>query len=249
MFDYMLINSRQNSKVRLCIALKQKKYRKEYKKYLVEGEKMVKEAFLYGEKVDFILVTEKYYDCFNEYPVEVCLATEEIIKSVSDEVTPQGVVAVVNQRQYEFEDIVSTSVVLDGVSDAGNLGTILRILTATGIRDVYLIDCVDNYSPKVVRSSMSGIYNVRCHNVCFEDFVSKVKIPLVFADMDGESLFKTHIEGEFCLVLGSEAHGISQRFFGLEHKTVSVPMKNGLESLNVGVCSGIILYQLLKDRF
>ncbi|MGN0819518.1 MAG: TrmH family RNA methyltransferase [Christensenellaceae bacterium] len=245
----MLINSRQNSKVRLAISLKQKKYRKEHKKYLVEGEKMVKEAFLYGEKVDFVLVCDKYYDTFKDCDTEVYLTTDEIIKAVSDEVTPQGVVAVVSQRECETGDILSTSVVLDGVSDAGNLGTILRVMTATGVRDVYLIDCVDSYSPKVVRSSMSGIFNVRCHDITFDEFVAKVKVPLYFADMSGENLFRASTCGAFCLVLGSEAHGISQRFYELPHETVSVPMKNGLESLNVGVCSGIILYQLLKDTF
>lgn len=244
----MLINSRHNEKIKFVASLKQKKFRDETGLYLAEGVKMVREAFAFSKRVRQVVCTSKYVSEFSVYGVPVTEVTEDVLKFVSDAVTPQGVVAVIEKDVSENRPLKGVSVCLDGVSDAGNLGTVLRISASAGVKDVYLIDCVDAYSPKVVRSSMSGLYLVNVHVLGFEEFERiSSNVAVIVADMKGESVFDFSPPDEFCLLLGSEAHGVSEKARALAKKTVRIPMLNGMESLNVGVSAGIILYQLLKN--
>ncbi len=245
----MVINSRKNERIKFFASLKQKKNRKEYGLYLVEGVKMVRELIKYNQKIQAVIGVSGIIDEFRGYDFEIIEVTDSVLETVCDTVTPQGVVAVVKIPENTFTEITNTCVCLDGVQDAGNLGTILRIMTAVGVKDLYLIDSVDAYLPKTVRSSMSGIFCVNIYETTFEEFKDKLKIPLVIADMNGESVFDFNAGGDFCLLLGSEAHGVSDNAKALAQKTVKIPMKNDLESLNVGVSAGIILYQLLKNTF
>ncbi len=245
----MVINSRKNERIKFFASLKQKKNRKEYGLYLVEGVKMVRELIKYNQKIQAVIGVSGIIDEFKGYDFEIIEVTDFVLETVCDTVTPQGVAAVVEIPERTFTEITNTCVCLDGVQDAGNLGTILRIMTAVGVKDLYLIDSVDAYLPKTVRSSMSGIFCVNIYETTFEEFKEKLKIPLVIADMDGESVFEFDAGGPFCLLLGSEAHGVSDNAKALAQKTVKIPMKNDLESLNVGVSAGIILYQILKNNF
>lgn len=245
----MVINSRKNERIKFFASLKQKKNRKEYGLYLVEGVKMVRELIKYNQNIQAVIGVSGIIDEFRGYDFEIIEVTDSVLETVCDTVTPQGVVAVVKIPERTFTEITNTCVCLDGVQDAGNLGTILRIMTAVGVKDLYLIDSVDAYLPKTVRSSMSGIFCVNIYETTFEEFKEKLKIPIVIADMDGESVFEFNSDGAFCLLLGSEAHGVSDNAKALAQKTVKIPMKNDLESLNVGVSAGIILYQILKNTF
>jgi TrmH family RNA methyltransferase len=132
---------------------------------------------------------------------------------------------------------------LDGVSDPGNLGTIIRTMACAGIKDLYLLDQgADAFSPKAVRSSMSGIYNVNIRVGTREEILNAINLPIIVADMGGENLFSTKIEGDFCLVIGNEAHGVSEMVRQKADKVVSIPMQKGMESLNAGVSAGILIY-------
>lgn len=247
----MVINSKQNPKIKYFAQLKQKKYRKESGLYLIEGVKMVKEAFDYNADVVAVVglshLTEQYVGKCDQ----VIQVTEPVLEYLADAVSPQGIVCYARIQQPKTHEPSGVSVCLDGVQDAGNLGTILRVMVACGVRDLYLIDTVDAYSPKVVRSSMSGIFGANVHQVSFDEFANIFQTKqLLIADMGGESVFSAQPNSDFCLVLGSEAHGVSKRFTDLPNaKVVAIPMKNGLESLNVGVSCAVILYQLLQKTF
>lgn len=245
----MVINSRKNDRVKFFASLKNKKNRRESGLYLVEGVKMVRELIKYNKKIVTIIATSEYVNEFLGLDTEVVEVTDSVLEVICDTVTPQGVVAVAEIPKNVFTKVDGISVCLDGVSDAGNLGTILRILSSVGVKDLFLIDCVDAYMPKTVRSSMSGIFCVNIYETTFDEFSQKLSVPLVVADMDGESVFTKKIDGDFCLLLGSEARGVSKRMRDLANVTIKIPMKNDLESLNVGVSAGIILYQILKDTF
>lgn len=244
----MLINSRHNERVKHIVSLKQKKYRDRFGEYIVEGIKMVREAFTFGKTVKAVFGLEQIVEQFKGQNVEVFSVTQEILEVISDAMTPQGVVAILQKDEEIPENVNGISVCLDGVSDAGNLGTILRICSALAIKNVFLINCVDVYSPKVVRSSMSGIYLTKTLNVSADEFIERFTgKAVIVADMDGEDVFSAEISGDFCLLLGSEAHGVSAKMKEIATKTLKIPMKQNLESLNVGVSAGIILYQLLKN--
>ncbi len=242
-----MIISRQNNNVKFIKSLQTKKGRIKEGCYLVEGEKMVKEAFLTNRRVKMVLgepeMVKNYLSC-----VETIEATREILEYCSDTMTPQGICAAVefNNNKPTYEGNV---VLLDGISDPGNMGTIIRTCAAVGIKNLILINCCDPYSTKCVRSSMSGIFHVDIEELDYETALSKISgKDIIVADMSGENVFNFS-SNNFCLVVGNEAHGVSEFMKNKANVTVSIPMKNTMESLNAGVSCSIILYELSKNNF
>lgn len=241
-----MIVSRQNSSVRFIKSLQTKKGRQQSGCYLVEGEKMVKEAFLAKKAVKLVLgepeKVKNYLSC-----TEVIETTRDILEYCSDAMSPQGVCAAVeidnSKPSYE-----GNTVLLDGVSDPGNMGTIIRTCAAVGIKNLILVGCCDPYSPKCVRSSMSGIFHVNIEELSYDEAQSRVLgKDIIVADMSGKNVFNFSSDN-FCLVVGSEAHGVSDFMKNIANRTVAIPMKDAMESLNAGVSCSIILYELCKNN-
>ena len=245
-----MILSRQNATVKHLKALSDKKERRKTMTYIVEGEKSVSAAIDAGADVKLVLCTLDLFDVYAGRGVKVVTAEKHIIDYCADSVTPQGVIAEVGVTYGE--GLTGGSVVLlDGVSDPGNLGTIIRTCAAVGVKDIILVNCADVYSPKCVRSTMSGIFFVNpiiCDAQTAFD-ITKAKRKIV-ADMNGVNVFSEKYEnfsGDFCLIIGNEAHGVSDFFVKNADEVVSIPMKEQMESLNAGVSCSIILYRLLRN--
>ena len=247
----MVISSRNNEKVKRIAALKEKKFRKEENAFLVEGFKMVKEAFSYGMQVLAVIGTESGLSKLSadlnkkveEFPCEVVAVSESVFERVSDSVSPQGVAAVLGIKKKNAESKIS--VLLDGISDPGNMGTIIRTLAATGVDKLYLVGCCDPYSPKAVRASMSGIYFVNIEETTYSEAFDKLKgTEILIADMGGESVFDYAPPEKYCLVIGSEANGVSDEMRRAANKVIALPMKEHTESLNAAVSLSAILYEL-----
>ena len=242
-----MIVSRQNNLIKRLKALSSKKERAISGTYLAEGENSVGDAVKLGARIVTLLTypenAEKYLD--KGFPVEI--APREIVDYCADSVTPQGVVAEVKIPSPPPK-VSGNCVLLDGVSDPGNVGTIIRTCAAVGVKDVLLVSCADAFSPKCVRSSMSGIFSVNIHDVTRERALKLVenKVKIV-ADMAGENVFSCEVD-DFCLIIGSEAHGVSDYFTEKADKIVSLPMRREMESLNAGVSCSVILYTLLKNK-
>lgn len=242
----MVITSLKNEKIKRIAELKDKKGRKTQNAYLVEGVKMVKEAFLYNQQVLCVVGKKEFLAELPAFNGEIIETDDKVLNYLSCCETCQGVMAVVKIPDIKVEQ-GEISVLLDRVRDPGNLGTIIRTSVAVGVKNVYLLDCVDAYSPKTVRSSMSGIYGVNLISVTSEDVeeISKTTT-MICADMDGENVFESDIKGNFCLCMGNEANGVSDFIKEKCKKTVKIPMKNKIESLNVAVAYAIIIYNLVK---
>lgn len=243
----MLINSRSNQYIKKIRSLKDKKFRDEFNLYLVEGVKLVREVLSLNLPIESIIATE---DGFNKLAVAVnknlvTKVTESVFESISNEVTPQGVLAVVKKQISEKIDN-GASVFLDGVADPGNVGAIIRTAAASGYKNVYLAHgSADAYSPKSVRASMGGIFKVNIIEGEREQLIKKIKEPIVVADMLGKNLFEFE-KGEYCLVIGNEGNGVSEQLKKIAQHIVSIPMQNGMESLNASVSAGILMYALKK---
>ena len=242
-----MITSRQNDRIKEVKSLTQKKYRDQKGLYIVEGVKMVAEAIDKGLSVQTIFATEKGYaqllDRVNT-DLEVQLVSDSVFDAISDEVTPQGVIATVNKPQNTYFVADKSCLLLDGVSDPKNVGAIIRTAAASGYTEIYTLNCADAYSQKSVRASMSGIFAVNIYSLEDISELSKIKLPLVIADMDGENAFDSDIKESFCLVIGNEGHGVSQQVKKMAKYTVSIPMQNDMESLNASVSAGILMYAL-----
>lgn len=207
---------------------------------------MIFDGIACGQSIVEIFATEKYLNTFPS-DIKFTLVSENVFNYMSDEVTPQGALAVVKINKSEAIGRLTRCLLLDRVQDPGNMGTILRICAACGIKSVFTIDCVDAYSPKAVRSSMSGIYHVNVIKTTKEQIVAALKeqgVSLICADMNGESLFSFDKVENFCLCMGNEGNGICDYLIDNASSVLSLPMKSGVESLNVAVATAVILYNL-----
>ena len=240
-----MITSKQNPLVKTIKSLKDKKNRDELGVYVIEGVKMVREALQCGVQIQKIIATEKGCELLGAVD-GVCLelVSDQVFESITDEVTPQGILAVAIKPDLKLRAPQGSCLLLDGVSDPGNVGAIIRTAAAAGYKDLYLCACADAYSQKSVRASMSGIYKVNVFVSEREKAVSVIDLPFVIADMSGKSVFSEGINKDFCLVIGSEAHGVSSQMRERADYTISIPMQNGMESLNAAVSAGIIMYAL-----
>ena len=240
-----MITSKQNALIKEIRSLADKKFRDELNLYLIEGTKIVKEAIRASLPIKAIVGTEKALSLIDAVSIKTETVSDDVFKSISSEVTPQGVIAIVEKPNLSLSLPSGNCLLLDGVSDPANVGAIIRTAAASGYNDVYLtLECADAYSPKAVRSSMSGIFRINVYRADIEQILSVLKLPLVVADMFGESVFTKKIKQRFCLVIGNEGRGVSQKIKNSAAQTVSIPMENGVESLNAAVSAGILMYNL-----
>lgn len=245
----MIITSKSNPKIKEIASLKDKKFRKKSGLFVVEGYKMVSEALSAKKSVELLVGTTDGLARFACEGIERLEVSEDVLNHVSDAVTPQGVLAVLKEEYAQAKSPTKPCILLDGVSDPGNLGTIIRTANAVGVRDVYLVDCCDAYSPKAVRSSMSGIFFVNLMVLKREE-VEKIfeSTPIIVADMNGENVFTFTPPNKYCLVIGNEANGVSETVKNLAGYTVKIPMSKTSESLNAGVSLAITLYELTEGK-
>ncbi len=240
-----MITSKQNSLIKAIRSLSDKKFRDALGLYVVENVKAVKEVLDLKLRVKAIVGTEKGFNAIDNLSDNFELVSEDIFKYISSEVTPQGVLAVIEKPENCLQPPKNSCLLLDGVADPSNVGAILRTAVASGYSEIYMTnDSADAYSPKAVRSSMSGVFRAKIMRGELSELLGVINLPIVVADMGGENVFNAKIEGKFCLVIGNEGRGVSQALKNKADKTVSIPMLNGMESLNASVSAGILMYNL-----
>ena len=223
-------------------------------KLFIENPKLIREAFQSSLDFDYILIsTKKYEKIIREYDFltnyNIYLVGENIIEHLSDTKTPQGVIAVVNFKTKEIKIPEGNFIVLENLQDPGNLGTIIRSAKGTSFKDLYMINCVSYCNQKVIRSAMGNLFDLNLYTFSstpeFLDFANQNDLKLCVADMNGENLFKiTEPLPNYGFIIGNEGKGVSKILKEKANKTISIPMKNGLESLNAGVSCSIIIYYL-----
>ena len=253
----MVITSKQNPVVKELASLKEKKGRRERGTFLVEGDKMVLECMESGMEIVrlALLATNERLALagaspFKERldPAAIVFLGEDAFKAVSDEKTPQGIVAEVKIPQWALKPPDESCILLDGVSDPANVGAIVRTAAAAGYRKIYLADCADPYSPKSVRASMSGIFYTELMRGTREEILGLLGgICMVVADMGGTDVFSCAPPEKFCLCIGNEGNGLSESVRKRADLTVGIPMEN-MESLNAAVSAGILMYELKNHR-
>lgn len=239
----MVITSKQNSAVKELAALKEKKGRRESGTFLVEGRKMVTECAKSGMEIVRLAVREG--TDAPDHGCPVLTLGEDAFRAVCDEKSPQGIVAEVRIPNHALMPPTDRCLFLDGVADPANVGAIIRTAVAAGYTELYLSDCADPYAPKSVRASMSGVFFARIMQGTREDLFKVLEgVPMIAADMDGESVFDFTPPETFCLCIGSEARGLSDETRARANHTVKIPMDARTESLNAAVSAGILMYIL-----
>lgn len=242
------ITSINNQLIKDIYQLKQKKYRNLTKQFMVEGLHLVEEA--YKNKVLKIVLSndELLLNRFNN--VKTVLVNNQIIEKLSNTTTPQNVLGVVDIIENKFE-LVDKYLILDGVNDPGNLGTIIRTSLALGVNHLILSNnTVDIYNDKVIRATQGAIFKANIYYTDLEDIYKKLKqnnIKIITTSLEAnKTLNDLEKMDKFAVVVGNEANGISNVSKEYADELIIIPMKNNIESLNVGIASGIILYGVLN---
>ena len=250
----MILTSKNNPLIKETAGLKDKKGRREHSSFLVEGVKMARECLQSGFEVERIFLSERFEDqaFISELPTEkIVYVSEDVFKFLSDEKTPQGVLCRVRIPQYAVAPPTGSCLLLDGVSDPGNVGAIVRTANAAGYKEIYLTrECADPYSPKSVRASMSGIFFTKLYVSERKEILSVLRdIPLIVADMGGDNAFSFVAPERFVMAIGNEANGVSDEVRKQAEFTVKIPMESTQESLNAAVSAGILMYLLKKEKY
>ena len=228
------------NQIRFLKSLGLKKNRIKYNKIVVEGTKTIKEFIDSKYKLDqlYSLDSKK----INNFQPEII--TKSQLKSISSQKTPNGTLAVFNIADKSIQDS-SFYVVLDNISDPGNLGTIIRTCEWFGINQIICSNnSVDCYNPKVIQSSMGSLSRV---NIIYTDilkFLQSKNLPIYAADIEGQKIGKSKISDKCIWLFGSESHGISQKIKKLVDISFTIPKYNQdvkTESLNLATSLAIIL--------
>lgn len=233
--------------IKLIKQLQQKKYRKKHQWFVVEGLKSIQE-FL---KSDFTLVhfyaTEAYS---KDFPSAEIITAQEM-KQMSALNTPPNMLAVFEQAQVEIpQQIEHICFALDDVQDPGNLGTIIRLADWFGMNHIFCSEnTVDLYNPKVVQASMGSLSRVQVHYTDLKEIIQTLQVPVLGTFMKGQNIYTTEFPSQGLLVMGNEAHGISEEIQKLCTQKISIPQQGqSTESLNVAIASAIIAGQIFAKR-
>ena len=250
-----VITSLDNPTVKMARSLLQRKNRKFYGSFLVEGENLVKEAIFSAKGLEKIFVEttylEKYTELLKNASCEILVVSAKVLESLCETITPQGIVAQVEMMPSINFIPTRPFIVLDGLQDPGNMGTIIRSAVATGTPDIVLLNTVDVFNPKVVRSSAGTLFHANFYPLSSEELVDvckKFRYQLVVTEMYGHNIFDNPpIEDHYALVIGNEGHGVSEYLMENKDLSLALPMDKRVESLNAGVSASVILY-ILKGK-
>lgn len=252
--------------IKNIIALQQKKNRRAEKLFLVEGEKTVEDLLLSDWRIRMICTTDTISQSLKsliseKFSGEHLLVSSDDMDKISPQTAPQGVLAIVHQREYRF-DITELKdqliLVLDDVQDPGNLGTIIRIADWFGIRHVICSTrTVECYNPKVVQASMGSLFRTSFYYMELEELFSinkeTISLPVFGTMMNGKNIFSTDLSDKGFILLGNEANGINKESEQYITQAISIPSfststNKGPDSLNVAIAAGIVCAEF-KRRY
>ena len=223
-------------------------YRREQGVFVGEGPKLLEEALKAGSKISLVVTAEgTEISCPSEIRhVEV---PADLLASLCDTKTPQGVLFVCKAPETELPELTGQRyLVLDGVQDPGNVGTVWRTADAFGADGLILLGgCADPCSPKVVRSTMGAVFRLPVYQTNPEQLKAaclRAELPLYATALreDAEELGRADLSC-CAVVIGSEGRGISDEMLGLCEKTLKIPMRQRCESLNAAVAASVILWE------
>jgi TrmH family RNA methyltransferase len=255
-----LITSLQNPKIQWVRRLQaQAKARRAEGVLVAEGIRLLEEALQAGWEAALILyaqpLTERGLALLEGWrrtgaPLEETSAS--VLTAASDTYTSQGLLAVLKTRSLPLPENPDFLLVPDGVRDPGNLGTILRTALAAGVQAVLLPPgTVDPWSPKVMRSGMGAHFRLPLHTLSWQAIRQVLHPPLqvLLADSSGgEIYYEADLRQPLALVIGGEAAGAGDLATSLSTAHVHIPMPGKAESLNAGVASAILLFEVVRQR-
>lgn len=264
-----MIDNPRSPRVRAVAKLARRDARSQTGLFLLEGPQAVAEALTFRPQLVVELyatptAVERYADIGRAAAtadIDIEFVSEQVLDSMADTVTPQGIVAVCHQFPTSVKDILKPDTdgkgprliaILEEVRDPGNAGTIIRAADAAGADGVILTGrSVDLYNPKVVRSSTGSIFHLPVAvGAEFEVVLEKARaagLRVLAADVKGDDLLAARQDGELAMptawIFGNEARGLSDEHLALADRAITVPIYGHAESMNLATAASVCLYE------
>ena len=236
--------------VDFLIKLHKKKYRDQHQKFFIENPKVLWEEYS-NSLLDSIYVTDNFYQANEDCKIlkAVYRISEKDLKKISNQVNPLGMVALLNMpepKQFIFKS--KNVLILDNISDPGNMGTIIRTADWFGFKHLFLGDnCVEVFNPKVVAASMGSIFNIsinqEAHLESLIKDLKKEKYKIVVTDLMGDE-FDIDKKDKIALVIGNETKGVDKKLIKIADKRFKIMKSGKAESLNAAVAAGIVMNKI-----
>lgn len=256
------IMSVQNARVKEWAQLLERKGRDKQGKYIIEGYHLVEEALHAGASVETILYSVDKgapagLSALAPAAVEWVGVSQAVLEKCSDTQTPQGVLGIVARSRLGMDELLAGEhdlvVVLDGVQDPGNLGTIIRSADAVGARAVVLgRGTVDLYNPKTIRSTMGSMYHLPIVEADLAVLLPRARergVRLVTTSLQAQrSCYDTDLRQPAWLIFGNEGRGVSPEVAAQSDVQVIIPMQGKAESLNVAMAATVLLFEASRQR-
>ena len=240
----MIINSVNNNKIKELSKLNNTKYRKDADIFLVEGFHLVEEAYKNN------LLKEVYsIDDIDYFDVTITVVSEPVMKKLTNMASIPTMIGVVYKKKDTLKG--NKVLILDGIQDPGNLGTIIRSGVAFDVDTIVLSkDTVDLYNSKVVRATEGMLFNINIIEEELIDFIPRLKsmgykIYSTNVD-DGKNIKDIEDYNKYAIIVGNEGNGVKKEISALCDGFIYIKMNKKCESLNVGVATSIILYELKR---
>ena len=261
-----MITSTSNAKVKYLVNLKKKrKERDKENVFLVEGIRMFREVP--ADKLKEVYVSESFYKKEKSLADEIAgrskkrveILADNVFSHVSDTMTPQGVLCVVEQMNYSLESVLANGkvphlMVLDNLQDPGNLGTIVRTAEGAGVTGIIMSkETVDIYNPKVIRSTMGSIYRMPFYYAddLLEaiDEMKKRNISTYAAHLDGKHSYdEENYQNPCAFFIGNEGNGLRDEIADAADIYIRIPMCGQVESLNAAVAACVLMFEAARQR-
>jgi TrmH family RNA methyltransferase len=258
-----MITSVHNPKIQTVRKLQSLvKARLEGQSFVIEGVRLAEEALQTGWEARQVLFTayldqrgKEVLNGFSTRGVPVEQVSDTVMKAISETEAPQGVLVVLALRSLPIPSSVDFILILDGVRDPGNLGTILRTAAAAGVQAVLLPPgSTDAFAPKVVRAGMGAHFYLPIRHSSWDEIKRILKesganLRVYLADSDaGSEHTQVDFRSPLALIIGGEAAGAGTEAISLADERVRIPMPGGAESLNAAIAAGILLFEVVRQR-
>jgi TrmH family RNA methyltransferase len=247
--------------------LHNKKGRKQLNSFIVEGKRGITEAIKNNADINKIFISENCIEEITEFCKNlninkniIYVVPEKYYKKISTTVSPQGIAAIIKNKEqdiYNIDNLENNLIVaVDSLQDPGNMGTIIRTSAAAKAAAVLIgKGSVDPFSPKVVRATMGSIFQlpvIVTDNIAniIEYLKYKKSFKIIVGDLRAEKYyFQVNLKGSTILIIGNENKGPSDQILEMADELIKIPLLGNTESLNAGVAAGILIYERVRQLF
>ena len=243
------------NQIKYINSLQQKKFRLEYRSFVVEGAKSVVELLKSDFEIGSLFITKTFLEenslLLNNSIAECIMVEPQELEKVGSFSSNNAALAVVKTKENTelLVDEEEFALVLDDIRDPGNLGTIIRIADWYGVRKIICsLSTVDFYNPKVINATMGSFTRVSLFYTDLETFINEQNVNIYGTLLDGDNIHETDFSISGCIVIGNEANGISKEVIKLITHKITIPRFGGAESLNAGNATAVVLDNVFRQK-